>query len=81
MSGEFTLDTAQEQSALKITRITGSGSSRLRMLQMGITPGTRVEILRQAPLTDPVEILVRGTKLALRREEAKNINVVKAEGQ
>jgi len=81
MSGEFTLDTAQEQAALKITRITGKGKSRLRMLQMGITPGTRIEVLRQAPLSDPVEIMVRGTKLALRRDEAKYISVVKAEGQ
>jgi ferrous iron transport protein A len=81
MSGEFTLDTAQEQAALKITRITGKGTTRLRMLQMGITPGTRIEVLRQAPFSDPVEIVVRGTKLALRREEAKYISVVKAEGQ
>lgn len=49
------------------------------MLQMGITPGTRVQVLRHAPLADPVEIIVRGTKLALRREEAKDIAVVKAE--
>ncbi len=48
---------------------------------MGITPGTRIEVLRQAPFSDPVEIVVRGTKLALRREEAKYISVVKAEGQ
>jgi ferrous iron transport protein A len=81
MSGEFTLDTAQEQAALRITRITGKGTTRLRMLQMGITPGTRIEVLRQAPFSDPVEIAVRGTKLALRREEAKFISVVKAEGQ
>ncbi|MDR3591064.1 MAG: FeoA family protein [Negativicutes bacterium] len=81
MSAEFTLDTAQEQAALRITRITGTGKTRLRMLQMGITPGTNIQVLRQAPFADPVEIVVRGAKLALRREEAKYISVEKAEGQ
>lgn len=79
MSGEFTLDLAEERTNLKITRINGKPVNKLRMLQMGITPGTRVQVLRHAPLADPVEIIVRGTKLALRREEAKDIAVVKAE--
>lgn len=81
MSEEFTLDAAQEQSSLKITRITGKGKTRLRMLQLGFTPGTRIEVLRHAPLADPVEIMIRGAKLALRREDAKYISVVNAEGQ
>lgn len=79
MSGEFTLDKATENDTLKITRITAQGKGRLRLLQMGITPGTAIEVLRQAPLADPVEIAVRGAKLALRREEAKNIAVVREE--
>lgn len=77
MSGEFTLDTANEKDALKVTRIIGKGKARLRMLQMGITPGTRVEVLRRAPLADPVEIAVRGVTFALRQEEAKQIVVVR----
>ncbi len=79
MSGEFTLDKATENDTLKITRITAQGKSRLRLLQMGITPGTVIEVLRLAPLADPVEIAVRGAKLALRRKEAKNIAVVREE--
>lgn len=77
MNGEFTLDKANEKDALRITRIIGQGKGRLRMLQMGITPGTSVEVLRRAPLADPVEITVRGAKFALRQEEAKNIAVVR----
>ena len=77
MSGEFTLDKATERDNLKITRITSKGKGRLRMLQMGITPGTNVEVLRRAPLADPVEIMVRGAKFALRQEEAKSIAVVR----
>lgn len=79
MAGEMTLDMAKEHATLKIIRIAGKGGMRLRMLQMGITPGTRIKLLRQAPLADPVEISVRGSKLALRRDEAKNIQVIKAE--
>jgi len=79
MKGEFTLDMAREKDALRITRIYGRGGVRLRMLKMGITPGADVEVLRRAPLADPVEILVRGAKLALRQEEAKNIAVVRLE--
>ncbi len=77
MSGEITLDMAAEKDALKVTRIIGKGKARLRLLQMGITPGTPIEVLRRAPLADPVEIAVRGAKLALRQAEAKNIAVVK----
>ena len=79
MAGEMTLDMAKEHATLKIIRIAGKGGMRLRMLQMGLTPGTRIKLLRQAPLADPVEISVRGSKLALRRDEAKNIQVIKAE--
>lgn len=79
MSGEFTLDLAAERMILKITRINGKPVNKLRMLQMGITPGTRVQVLRHAPLADPVEIVVRGTKLALRRDEAKDIAVIEAD--
>lgn len=77
MGDEFTLDQANERDSLQITRLYGKNKTRLRMLQMGITPGTSVEVLRRAPLADPVEILVRGTKFALRQEEAKNIAVVR----
>lgn len=79
MSGEFTLDMANEKDALRITRIGGPGAARRRMLQMGLTPGAVIEVLRRAPLADPVEVLVRGAKLVLRQEEAKYIAVVKEE--
>ena len=81
MSGEFTLDTAEDKSALTITRVTGSTGTRHRMLQMGFTPGTQLKVLRHGPLDDPVEIVMRGAKLALRREEARNIAVKKTESK
>jgi ferrous iron transport protein A len=46
---------------------------RQRLMEMGLTKGTIVEIIRFAPLGDPIEISVRGYRLSLRREEAQSI--------
>ena len=44
-------------------------------MDMGITPGTAVKVIKTAPLGDPVEINVRGYELSLRKEEAARIEV------
>jgi Fe2+ transport system protein FeoA len=44
-------------------------------MEMGLLVGTRVELIRFAPMGDPVEIKVRGYNLTLRRHEAQNILV------
>jgi Fe2+ transport system protein FeoA len=75
----MTLDTATEQQDMKVTGMTGSQAQKTKMLQMGITPGTHLHIVRRAPLADPVEIKIRGTKIVLRREECQNIRVAGAE--
>jgi ferrous iron transport protein A len=49
--------------------------SRLRLMEMGLLVGTPVEVVRFAPLGDPVEIKVRGYHLTLRRHEADQILV------
>lgn len=46
---------------------------RRRLLDMGITPGVTVEIIGKAPMGDPIEIMVRGYKLTLRKKEAQGI--------
>jgi len=53
----------------------GGRSFRGRLLAMGLTPGTAFEVVRLAPLGDPVEIRVRGFQLSLRREEANILRV------
>jgi Fe2+ transport system protein FeoA len=60
---------------VQITRIGGEGSFRRRLLELGLVPGTRVELLRVAPLGDPVELLVRGASLSIRKAEAGAIEV------
>jgi ferrous iron transport protein A len=50
-------------------------ASRPRLMEMGLVVGTPVELVRFAPLGDPVEIKVRGYKLTLRKHEAEQILV------
>ena len=79
MQKDITLDVAAMEQELKVTEIQGSNAQKTKMLQMGITPGTSVRIMRRAPMADPVEIKVRGTRMVLRRDECHNIRVAGAE--
>jgi len=65
----------------KVTHVGGSGGERRRMMDLGIVRGSRIEVVRKAPMGDPVEFLLRGYNLTLRKEEAEVIRVeVKEEG-
>ena len=46
-----------------------------RLLVLGFVPGTQVTVIRCAPLGDPVEFELRGTRVSLRRSEASLIMV------
>jgi ferrous iron transport protein A len=52
-----------------------SGSTFVRLREMGLLTGTRVTLVRTAPLGDPLEIKLRGYHLSLRRTEADLIEV------
>jgi Fe2+ transport system protein FeoA len=56
-----------------ILRLVSMGTLRQRLLDMGLTPGTPVRVNRAAPMGDPIEISVKGYRLALRRTEARCI--------
>jgi Fe2+ transport system protein FeoA len=58
-----------------ITRINGASALRRRFVEMGIIKGETILIERNAPLGDPVEYLIKGYHLALRKEEAAHIEV------
>jgi ferrous iron transport protein A len=58
-----------------ITRISGSGVLRRRFVEMGILKGETIRVERNAPLGDPVEYFIKGYHLALRKEEAAQIEV------
>ena len=52
----------------------GNAAYRKKLLAMGVTPGTPFEVVRIAPFGDPVEIMIRGYLVSLRREEASLIS-------
>lgn len=54
----------------KITSIELPGSQKGRVMEMGLTVGTTVEVIKIAPLGDPVEYKVRGGHISLRKAEA-----------
>ncbi len=58
-----------------IQEVQGRGLSRRRILDLGMVPGTLVEVMRRSPLGDPVAYQVRGTIIALRQDEASQISV------
>ncbi|MCR5485535.1 MAG: ferrous iron transport protein A [Clostridiales bacterium] len=69
----MTLDKLSIGKSAVIKSVNGSGELRLRLLDMGLIPKTRVTVQKIAPLGDPIEILVRGYELTLRKEDASLI--------
>ena len=59
----------------RIVRVGGGKGIRRRLLDMGVVKGADVIMQRVAPLGDPVEIKIKGYDLALRMEEAAEIQV------
>ena len=71
------MSTLKENQAVTVAFIRGDNKVLRRLLDMGLTPGTKIRVSRIAPLKGPVEIAVRGSKLALGDEIACNIFVTK----
>ena len=59
-----------------IVRVNGHGSFRKRLIEMGFIQGKAVRVVLNAPLKDPIEYEIIGYKVSLRREEARQIEVV-----
>ena len=62
-----------------IVRVNGHGSFRIRLIVMGFIQGKEVRVVLNAPLKDPIEYEIIGYKVSLRREEARQIEVVTEE--
>lgn len=62
-------------SETRVVEIRGGGKHQRRLLDMGFVPGAEVTVIRKAPLGDPVEYRVKGTSVALRREDAGTVLV------
>ena len=54
---------------------TSTPEYRRRLLMLGVTPGSEVEIVRVAPLGDPIEIRIRGCHITVRKDEAEILDI------
>ena len=59
-----------------IVKVSGHGSFRKRIIEMGFVKGNKVKVILNAPLRDPIEYEIIGYKISLRREEAAKIEVI-----
>ena len=58
-----------------VRKLTGEGAVKRRIMDMGITKGTAVHVKKTAPLGDPIEVMVRGYELSIRKADAEKIEV------
>ena len=58
-----------------VTKLNGTGKLRRRIMDMGITKGVEIKVVKIAPLGDPMELNVRGYELSIRKNEAERIEV------
>lgn len=75
----MTLDMLSAGESGVITAVGGEGVLRCRLLDMGLIPQTRITVSKIAPMGDPMELQLRGYVLTLRREDARSIEIKKAE--
>ena len=71
----MTLKEVRVGKTVKVTKVGGEGALRRRIMDMGITKGVEVYLRKVAPLGDPIEIMVRGYELSLRKADAEMIDV------
>ena len=61
-----------------VKKITVTGPLKQRLLDMGITKGTKVKVIKIAPLGDPIEIELRAYNLSVRKSDAETIEIDEA---
>ncbi len=69
----YTLRDYREGDRGRIVDVKGKGKFKTRILEMGFVKGEEVYVEKYAPLRDPIEFIVKGYHVSLRREEAENI--------
>ncbi len=70
-----TLKSVKPGKSVTIVKINGVGPTKRRIMEMGITKGTKVTVRKVAPLGDPIEVAVRGYELSIRKSDAELIDV------
>ena len=71
----MTLDEMKPGQVCEIVDVIAVGLLGQRLMDMGFIPGTRISIIRNAPLIDPIELEMKGYNVSLRHSEAKGVEV------
>lgn len=70
-----TLKDAKVGETVIVSKLTGEGAVKRRIMDMGVTKGTQITVKKVAPLGDPIEVTVRGYELSIRKLDAQMICV------
>jgi ferrous iron transport protein A len=65
----------------KIVGVAGGDGISVRLLEMGMVPGSEVKLIGVAPLGDPLEFELRGYRLSIRRSEAARVSVIRSQAE
>lgn len=71
-----TLKDAKIGATVTVKKLNGEGALRRRIMDMGITKGVDIYVRKVAPLGDPIEVMVRGYELSLRKADAEMIETI-----
>lgn len=71
----MTLDALKPGDQATIQKIHATGALKRRLMDMGLTKGTALQVKKLAPLGDPMEITIRGYELTLRKKECECVEV------
>ncbi len=71
----MTLDKLPVGKGAVIKKVGGEGVLRCRLLDMGLIPKTHVKVTKVAPLGDPIELILRGYVLTIRKDDASKIEI------
>lgn len=58
-----------------VVKVNGSGNVKFRLIDMGVVKGSKLQVVKFAPLGDPIEIKIKGFSLSLRKNESEMIDV------
>ena len=73
----MTLNDIRPGESCTVVKLNEFGQTRRRIMDMGITQGTQIDVHKVAPLNDPIDLTVRGYHLSLRRADCRGIEVKK----
>ena len=71
----MTLDQIKPGKGVTIRAVRGDGALRRRLIDMCLTPKTKVFVKKTAPMGDPIELALRGYMLSIRKDDAANIEI------